>query len=106
MLGFKFIEKNITERTKAIITVNLFGHPSELLEIKEICKKQNLYLIEDNAQAPLATIDGKKTGTFGDLAIYSLNRHKTMQCGEGGVVTSNDEELALRVKLIKIMVNY
>ncbi len=97
----KSVEKNINKNTKGIIVVNLFGHPARLPELQKIAKKNNLFLIEDNAQAPGALIDGKLTGTFGDAAIYSFNRHKIIQSGEGGAVTCNDQDLAMRIRLIR-----
>ena len=65
------IEEWITPHTKAILTVNIFGFPSNLPKIMEIAKKHNLYVIEDNAQAPGATIDGKEAGTFAGILEYS-----------------------------------
>ena len=97
----KSVEKNINKNTKGIIVVNLFGHPAQLPELQKIAKKNNLFLIEDNAQAPGAFIDNKLTGTFGDAAIYSFNRHKIIQSGEGGAVTCNDKDLAMRIRLIR-----
>lgn len=97
----KQIERWITPRTKAIITVNLFGLPSNLLEIKRIAKKHSLYLIEDNAQAPGATINGKNAGTIGELGVFSLNYHKVIHSGEGGVILTDDEELARKCQLIR-----
>lgn len=95
------IEKWITPHTKAIITVNIFGLPSNLPKIIEIAKKHNLYVIEDNAQAPGATIDGKEAGTFGDIGVYSLNYHKVIHSGEGGILVTNNEKLARKCQLFR-----
>ncbi|HWO93201.1 MAG TPA: DegT/DnrJ/EryC1/StrS family aminotransferase [Dehalococcoidia bacterium] len=95
------VEANITPYTKGIMAVNLFGHPAPLLRLREIADRHGLFLIEDNAQAPGATVDGRYAGTVGHLGIFSLNRHKAMQCGEGGVVICNDDDLALRVRLVR-----
>ena len=95
------VESRITPRTKGIMTVNLYGHPSPLIELRKIADKHGLFLIEDNAQAPLATIDGRYAGTIGDAGIFSLNRHKTMQCGEGGVIICKDREIAERCRLVR-----
>lgn len=95
------IEKWITPRTKAILTVNIFGLPSNLPKIKEIATKHNLYVIEDNAQAPGATIDGMEAGTIADIGVFSLNYHKVIQCGEGGVLLTNDDKLAYRCQLVR-----
>lgn len=98
----KYVIENITDKTKAILVVNLFGHSAKLLELKEICKKYNLYLIEDNSQSPLAkTDDGKFCGTVGDIGIFSLNYHKHIHTGEGGMCVTNNNELSLRLKLIR-----
>jgi len=95
------IEKNITPRTKAIIVVHIFGNPAMMDEIMAIAKKHNLLIIEDCAQAPLATYKGKPVGTIGDIGVFSLNYHKHIHTGEGGVIVTNNEELAERVYLIR-----
>lgn len=95
------IEKWITPRTKAILTVNIFGLPSDLPRIKGIADKHNLLVIEDNAQAPGATINGEEAGTMADVGVFSLNYHKVIQCGEGGVLLTNNAELAYRCQLVR-----
>lgn len=95
------IEKWLTPRTKAIIVTNLFGLPGNLPEIVEIAKAHGLYVIEDNAQSPGATIKGKQAGTFGNLGIFSLNYHKVIHSGEGGIILTDDEKLAYRCQLIR-----
>ncbi|WP_425058495.1 UDP-4-amino-4-deoxy-L-arabinose--oxoglutarate aminotransferase [Sporomusa carbonis] len=95
------IEKWLTPRTKAVIVTNLFGLPGNLPEILKLAKKHGLYVIEDNAQAPGATINGKQAGTFGDLGIFSLNYHKVIHSGEGGIILTNNEKLAYRCQLIR-----
>ena len=95
------IEKWITPRTKAILTVNIFGLPSNLSEIMKIAKKHSLYVIEDNAQSPGATIDGKESGTIADLGVFSLNYHKIIHSGEGGIIVTNNKELAYRCQLVR-----
>jgi perosamine synthetase len=87
--------------TKAVIAVNLFGHPAQLAELREICNERGMYLIEDAAQTPLAKENGKISGTVGDLGVYSLNRHKHIHCGEGGIVVTNDDLLAARVRSVR-----
>ncbi|MBM3251186.1 MAG: DegT/DnrJ/EryC1/StrS family aminotransferase [Candidatus Omnitrophica bacterium] len=91
----------ITGRTKAIITVNLFGMPSDLASISALARKHDLVLIEDNAQAPGARYHGKFAGTVADMGVFSLNRHKTIQCGEGGVVLTNNKFFAERLQLVR-----
>ena len=95
------VEKSITEKTKAIIVVNLFGHPAKLKELADIAKKYNLFLIEDNAQAPLASEGGHLTGTVGHIGVFSLNYHKHIHTGEGGICVTNDEVLAEKMALIR-----
>ena len=95
------IEKWITPHTKAIITVNIFGLPSNLPKIMEIARKHNLFVIEDNSQAPGATVDGVEAGTIGDIGIFSLNYHKIIHSGEGGVLLTNNSELAKRCQLVR-----
>ena len=95
------IESMITPRTKAILIVHIFGNPAKMDEIIRIAKKYNLYVIEDCAQAPLATYKDKKVGTMGDIGIFSLNYHKHIHTGEGGVLTTNNEDLAERIYLIR-----
>jgi len=95
------IEEKITERTKAIMMVDLFGQPAHWDKLRDIANKHNLRIIEDGAQAANATYRGKKACTLGDLGIISLNRHKIIHCGEGGVIFTDDDELAVRCKLIR-----
>ncbi|RPG38427.1 MAG: DegT/DnrJ/EryC1/StrS family aminotransferase, partial [Muricauda sp. TMED12] len=78
------VEAAITPKTRAILTVNLFGHPAALGRLRQIADKHGLILIEDNAQAPLAKENGRFTGTIGHIGVFSLNRHKHIQTGEGG----------------------
>ena len=95
------IERKITDKTKAIIVVDILGLPYDYKRIHEIAQKYNLYIIEDNAQAPLAAYNGRYAGTLGDIGIFSLNYHKHIHCGEGGVLVTNDDELAERLRLIR-----
>ncbi len=95
------VRQAITSRTKAIIAVNLFGHPAELKALKRLAIEHDIFLIEDNAQAILATEDQQLTGTIGHIGIFSLNIHKHIQTGEGGMLVTNDDDLALRLKLIR-----
>lgn len=79
---------------KAIIVTNLFGCAARLPGLRHWCDINHVILIEDNAQAPFATIGGKLTGTIGHMGVFSLNIHKHMQCGEGGVIVTNDASYA------------
>ena len=93
--------RKITSKTKAILAVNLFGHPAQLHRLKEIAKQKGIFLIEDNAQGPLATENGKFAGTIGDIGVFSLNYHKHIHTGEGGVCTTDNDELAVKLQLIR-----
>jgi perosamine synthetase len=84
----------ITSKTKAIIATNLFGHPADLHMLKGVCDEAGIFLIEDNAQAILATEYNRYTGTIGHMGVFSLNVHKHIQIGEGGVVVTNGEGFA------------
>lgn len=101
----KSVEERITERTKAIIVVDLFGQPYDADVINEIAERKGneydhkIYVIEDAAQAAGAKYKGRYAGTLGDIGVYSLNVHKPIQCGEGGVVVTNDDDLAFRLRL-------
>tara|TARA_X000000950_G_scaffold14462_1_gene15648 strand:- start:22616 stop:23803 length:1188 start_codon:yes stop_codon:yes gene_type:complete len=90
----KSIIKKITPKTKAIITVALFGLSPEYDEILKICKENNLFLIEDNAECFLGYYKGKLVGTFGDFSSYSFQASKHISCGEGGMLTTNNPKYA------------
>ena len=95
------IEKAITPNTKAIIPVHLFGCPSEINTIKEIASQNDLYIIEDIAQAHGARYKGKMVGSFGDIGCYSFYATKNIHAGgEGGLIVTNNEELANRCKMM------
>ena len=95
------IEARITARTKAILVVHIFGHPADMDSIMSIAKKHNLYVIEDCAQAPMGKYKGKLVGSIGDLGVFSLNYHKHIHTGEGGVITTNNPVLADRCQMIR-----
>jgi perosamine synthetase len=87
------IEKIITKKTKAIIVVNLYGNMGDLLKLKKITKKYNLYLIEDAAESLGSEIKGKKSGTFGDIGVFSFHGTKTFTTGEGGMLVTNSKKI-------------
>lgn len=95
------VEAQITSRTKAILAVDLFGQPYDADVINALAKKHGLYVIEDCAQAPGASYKGRPAGTLGDIGVYSLNYHKHIHCGEGGIIVTNNDELAQRLALIR-----
>jgi perosamine synthetase len=100
-LSPKSVEERITERTKAIIIVDIFGQPYDADRINDIAKKHNLLVIEDCAQAPGAKYNDKWAGTLGDIGIFSLNYHKHIHTGEGGIIVTDDDELADKMRLIR-----
>jgi perosamine synthetase len=95
------IEKKITKRTKAIIVVHIYGHPADMDAIMALARKYNLVVIEDAAQSLGATYAGKQTGTLGHMGVHSLNGHKLIQTGEGGMIFTDDDEYAHRLQLIR-----
>jgi dTDP-4-amino-4,6-dideoxygalactose transaminase len=95
------VESAITPQTRAIAAVNLFGHPARLRELRDLADRHDLYLVEDNAQSPDGLYGGRYTGTIGHVGIFSFNRHKTMQSGEGGVVITDDPKIAQKVALFR-----
>lgn len=95
------IRERITPHTKAIIAVDIFGHPAAFDEIMRIAREHRLVVIEDAAQAPGALLNGKFAGTLADMGVFSLNYHKTIHTGEGGVVVTDNEEFADRLQLIR-----
>jgi len=96
------IEKKITKKTKAIIGVHLYGQPFDVDPIKEICEKNNLYFVEDCAQAHGAKYKGEKVGTFGDIACFSFYPGKNLGAyGEGGAVVTNNKNYHEHIKNLR-----
>lgn len=91
----------ITSKTRAILAVNLFGHPARLAELRALADRHGVALIEDNAQGPLASEGGVYAGTIGHIGVFSLNYHKHIHTGEGGMCVTHDPELALRMQAIR-----
>ena len=95
------IEEKITTRTKAIMVVHLYGQAVQMDKIWEIAKRHNLKIIEDSAQAHGASYKGHRTGNLGDAAGFSFYPGKNLGCmGDGGAVTTNDDELAAKIRAI------
>lgn len=92
------IEKKITSKTKAIITVSLYGLSPQMKPIMDLADKYNLIVIEDNAECYGAEQDGKMVGTFGDIASYSFQSSKHLTAGEGGIVITDDADLADKMR--------
>tara|TARA_B100000787_G_scaffold75977_1_gene55928 strand:- start:6660 stop:7943 length:1284 start_codon:yes stop_codon:yes gene_type:complete len=95
------VRKNITSKTKAILTVDIFGQSSDIPALRKIADENDLFLLSDTAQAPGSKIGGKFTGTLSDIGGFSLNYHKHIHTGEGGVLVTNNDELALKLRLIR-----
>ena len=100
-LDFGAVEAAITPKTRAILAVNLFGHPAPLSRLRRLADERGLFLVEDNAQAPLGSEDGRFCGTVGHIGVFSLNFHKHIHTGEGGMCVTNDSRLAYRLQLIR-----
>ena len=95
------VEANITSHTKAIMAIDIFGHSADIDALRKIADKYNLKIISDTAQSPGAIYKGKLAGTMADIGGYSLNYHKHIHTGEGGIIVTNDDELAERMQLIR-----
>jgi dTDP-4-amino-4,6-dideoxygalactose transaminase len=97
------VERRLTPRTKAIVAVHFCGYPADVLALRELCDDRGLTLIEDAAQAVGATLDdaGRRVGTVGDIGCFSLFSKKQLSVGEGGMVVTDDEELAERVRSLR-----
>jgi len=100
-LDISALEKNITPYTKAIMAVDIFGHSADMDSIMAIAKKHDLKVISDSAQAPGAKYKGIYAGNIANVGGYSLNYHKHIHTGEGGIVVTDDDEIAERVRLIR-----
>ncbi len=95
------VEKAITPKTKGIIPVHLFGHPADMDPILEIAEKHDLFVIEDACQAHGAEYKGKKVGSIANMGCFSFFESKNMMTGEGGMITTDNEELAEAARLVR-----
>lgn len=95
------IEECITTKTKAIVVVHMGGFPAEMDKIMTIAKKHNLRVIEDACHGPLSEYKGKKLGAIGDVGCFSFFSNKNISTGEGGMLITNDENIARRVRLLR-----
>ncbi|EMG38410.1 putative PLP-dependent enzyme possibly involved in cell wall biogenesis [Desulfocurvibacter africanus PCS] len=95
------VEERISPRTKAIVVVDIFGQPYDAEAINAIARKHGIPVIEDCAQAPGVRLNGRYAGTLGDVGVFSLNYHKHIHCGEGGVIVTDSDSLAERLQLIR-----
>lgn len=96
------IEGKITKRTRAIMPVHFGGQPCDMDEIIDIAKKYNLFIIEDAAHALPALYKGNKIGTIGDITCFSFYATKTLSAGEGGMITTENDEWAERVQILRL----
>lgn len=97
----KSIEALITPNTKAIMPVHLYGHPAQMDVIVEIANKHGLWVIEDAAEAHGATVKGKRVGSWGNCATFSFYGNKNLTTGEGGMITTDDEDFYNRCRYLR-----
>ena len=95
------IEAKITDRTRAIIVVHTYGNPAEMDRIIEVARRHNLYVVEDAAEAHGATYYGRPAGSLGDVACFSFYANKIIATGEGGMLTTNNPEIAAIARSLK-----
>lgn len=95
------VNEKITAKTKAIIAVHMFGQPAKMEELKEIAQDHELFLVEDAAQAHGAEYKGLKAGGLGEVGCFSFYATKNMTTGEGGIIMTNNDELARRARLLR-----
>jgi dTDP-4-amino-4,6-dideoxygalactose transaminase len=95
------VNQKITTRTRAVLAPDIFGQSADIESLREICTKHGLFLVSDSAQSPGAKRNGYLAGTKSDIGGFSLNYHKHIHSGEGGVVVTDSTELAKRVQLLR-----
>jgi perosamine synthetase len=95
------IKERITDKTKAIMVVHIYGHPADMDPIMKIAKKYGLYVIEDAAEAHGAEYKGKKVGSIGDIGCFSFYANKIITTGEGGMVVTNDDSIAEKTRKLR-----
>jgi dTDP-4-amino-4,6-dideoxygalactose transaminase len=100
-LNPSLVKSAITVRTKAIIVVHLYGLPADMVSITKIAKENSLFVVEDAAQAHMASINGKMVGTFGDAAAFSFYPTKNMTSGEGGMIVLRESDKARTCRLLR-----
>lgn len=95
------IEAKLTERTRAIMPVHLYGHPADMGQIMALARKHGLKVIEDAAEAHGAEVNGRRVGSLGDCATFSFYGNKNLTTGEGGMITSDDADFVARCRLLR-----
>lgn len=101
-LDAELIEAAITERTRAILPVHLYGQMCNMRRLREIADRVGLFIVEDAAHCVEGSRDGIKTGQLGDTACYSFYATKNLTCGEGGAIVTNDDALAEKLRLLRL----
>src|SRR3989344_3736947 len=102
VLNSNEVEKAITKNTRAVLAVHLYGNSADLNSLKEICDKHKIHLIEDCAQSHGTKYNGKHAGTFGIAGCFSFYPTKNLTvCGEGGMIITNDDEIARVARIIR-----
>lgn len=100
-IDVKKIEERITKNTRAIMPVHIYGHPCDMEEIMKLAKKYNLYVIEDAAEGHGAEYKGRKVGSIGDVGCFSFYANKILTTGEGGMCTTNNKDIAVKIKRLR-----
>jgi perosamine synthetase len=100
-LDLTLLEGLVTERTRAVVPVHLFGHPVDMDRLMMIAEQHGLAIVEDCAESHGARVRGRMTGSFGDLSCFSFYANKIITTGEGGMVLTNDDELADQLRLLR-----
>ncbi len=95
------IERKITSNTRGIIPVHLYGHPADMAAVNQVAEKYGLWVVEDAAEAHGAMVDGRKVGTLGTCATFSFFGNKIITTGEGGMITTDDDALAAKLRLYR-----
>ena len=95
------LKAKITKKTRAIVPVHLYGHPSDMDEIAEVAETKSISIIEDACQSLGSTYNNRQTGTFGIMGCFSFYASKVMTSGEGGAVVTNDDSIAEKLKMIR-----
>ena len=100
-ISIDFVKSLINQKTSAIMAVDIFGKPCDFKSLSELARNKNLRLIIDCAQAPGASYMNRKSAEFADIAGYSFNRHKHLQCGEGGIAVTNNPKYLEKLRLFR-----
>lgn len=100
-MNLDLLEDLITSKTRAILPVHLYGHPVDMDRLMEIARRHNLIVIEDCAESHGATVRGRMTGHFGHMACFSFYANKVITTGEGGMIVTDDEKYAQRLRLLR-----